>query len=277
MVPYDQLFDCRLGCGSIGVLVGQPVDTFRVRLQIGPNNSKPASGFLSLCRGVVPPLMIAGVVNALNFGVYQVIQSKFEQRHSKPSSTLPLWNHLLSGFGAGAGISIITSPFLTLKVQQQARGGGLLATASHLVHAEGTRGLFRGFGAHFVADSVGRGVYMMVYESLKRSLVGQPSDSVPYARRLVAGAGAGMSSWLVIYPADVVRSRLFALGPGLGKSMDVAECVRHVYREHGFRGFFKGLSLTMLTAGPIAAVVLPTYDFIFDLLQTSKLSLVLAL
>jgi hypothetical protein len=53
--------------------------------------------------------------------------------------------------------------------------------------------------------------------------------------------------------------------------------MRQVHREHGFRGFFKGLRLTMLTAGPIAAVVLPTYDFIFELLQTSKLSLVFAL
>jgi solute carrier family 25 carnitine/acylcarnitine transporter 20/29 len=220
--------------------------------------------------------MIAGVVNALSFGVYQVIQSTFEQRYSAPSSKLPLWTHLFAGLGAGAAISVINSPAITLKVQQQALGEGLLATASYLVKAEGARGLFRGFGVHFVADTVGRGVYMMAYESLKR-VSPAPSDKVPYAQRLLAGAGAGMSSWLLIYPADVVRSRLFALRPGEGRSLGFAACVQQVYRERGFRGFFKGLSLTVLTAGPIAAVVLPTYDFIFDFLQTSKLSLVLTL
>jgi len=219
--------------------------------------------------------MIAGVVNSLNFGVYQVIQISFEQRYSKPSSALPLWTHLISGFGAGAGVSIVTSPFSTLKVQQQALGEGLLATASRLVQAEGPRGLFRGFGAHFAADSVGRGVYMMAYESIKRSFAGRSSDPLPYAPRLVAGAGAGMSSWLVIYPLDVIRSRLFALRPSLGGSMGVVACARQVYQENGFRGFFRGLNLTMLSAGPIAAVVLPTYDFIFELLQTSEFGLVL--
>jgi hypothetical protein len=221
--------------------------------------------------------MIAGVVNALNFGVYQVIQNTFEQKYSTPSSKLPLWTHLFAGLGAGAAISVINSPAITLKVQQQALGEGLLATASYLVRAEGARGLFRGFGAHFVADTVGRGVYMMVYESLKRASPGRTSDTVPYAQRLLAGAGAGMSSWLMIYPADVVRSRLFALRPGQGRSVGLAACVQQVYHEGGFRAFFKGLSLTMLTAGPIAAVVLPTYDFIFDFLQTSKLALVLTL
>jgi hypothetical protein len=183
----------------------------------------------------------------------------------------------LAGFGAGAAVSVITSPAITLKVQQQALGQGLLATAKHLVKAEGARGLFRGFGAHFVADSLGRGVYMMVYETLKRASAGRSSDTGSYAQRLAAGAGAGMSSWLVIYPADVIRSRLFALRPGMGRSVSLVACVQQVYHEHGLRGFFKGLNLTMLTAGPIAAVVLPTYDFIFDFLQTSKLALILTL
>jgi len=111
---------------------------------------------------------------------------------------------------------------------------------------------------------------MMMYEGLKRR--GSPSPT--HAQRLIAGAGAGMGSWLVIYPADVLRSRMFAMRPGLG-GMGLAQCARQVYREHGFKGFFKGLSLTMIGAGPIAAVVLPTYDFIFELLQTSNTRFVL--
>jgi len=262
--------------GSLGVLAGQPLDTLRVRMQIGSGNFKSSPGFLSLCRGVVPPLMIAGVVSALNFGVYRGILNGYEQRHSLPSSRLPLSTHLVAGCGAGALISGLTSPFTILKVQQQALGEGFVSTASRLVRAEGTKGLFRGFGAHFLADSWGRGVYMMMYEGFKRG-AGQQPDSRPYAHRLVAGAGAGMGSWLAIYPVDVLRSRMFALRPGMGGSMGLAGCARQVYREHGFRGYFKGLSLTMLSAGPIAALVLPTYDFIFDLLETSGSRLVLVL
>jgi len=250
--------------GSLGVVVGQPIDMLRVRLQIGAQNFTHSTGFLALFKGVVPPLLMTGVVSSLQFGVYQGIQNECERRLSKSSRALPLWTHFVAGFGAGAALSIVTSPFLILKVQQQALGEDLLHSAARLVRAEGARGLFRGFGAHFYADSAGRGVYMMSYEALKR-VAGSDCSSLSNAQRLVAGAGAGMLTWLAIYPADVVRSRLFALRPGLG-SLSSSQCVRLVYREHGWKGFFKGMGLTVLSAGPIAAVVLPTYDLILQLL-----------
>jgi len=216
---------------------------------------------------------MTGVVSSLQFGVYERIRIDYERRLSKSNSKLPLWTHFAAGFGAGAALSIVTSPFLTLKVQQQALGEGLVQAASSLVQAEGIRGLFRGFGAHFYADSAGRGVYMMSYEGLKRVVAGSECESVTLRHRLLAGAGAGMATWLAVYPADVVRSRLYALRPSLGRSLSQSGCVRLVYREHGLRGFFKGMGLTILSSGPIAAVVLPTYDFIFEFLQMPTLAL----
>jgi len=258
--------------GSLGVVVGQPIDMLRVRLQIGKHNFQHTPGLIPLFKGVLPPLLMTGVVSSLQFGVYERIRMEFERRLSKSNSMLPLWTHFAAGFGAGAALSIATSPFLTLKVQQQALGEGLVQTASHLVQAEGTRGLFRGFGAHFFADSAGRGVYMMSYEGFKRA-TGSKCESVSLTQRLIAGAGAGMATWLAIYPADVVRSRLYALRPSLGGSLTQVGCARLVYREHGLRGFFRGMGLTILSSGPIAAVVLPTYDFIFEFLQMPHLAL----
>lgn len=85
---------------------------------------------------------------------------------------------------------------------------------------------------------------------------------------MIAGAGAGMGGWFAIYPVDVIRSRIFALRPGSSGSVGMVGCARQVYRDHGYRGFFKGLGLTMMRAGPVAAFVLPTYDVIFEFLQT---------
>lgn len=238
-------------------------------MQIGAENFKSVSGFLPLYRGVLPPLMIAGVVSSVNFGVYQGIKNAFEKANSQSSSELPLPVHAAAGAGAGAVISVITSPANIIKVQQQALGTGLVQTASRLVRVEGTRGLFRGFGAHFIGESFGRGVYMMIYEALKRVVLARQPDSWPTnAHRIIAGAGAGMGGWFVIYPVDVIRSRIFALQPGSRGATGMAECASQVYRDHGYRGFFKGLGLTMMRAGPVAAVVLPAYDLIFEFLQS---------
>lgn len=253
--------------GSLGVVVGQPIDMLRVRQQIGAQNVKYEPGILPLFRGILPPLLMTGVVSSLQFGVFQSIEGKFSETYSKPSTQLPLWTHLVAGFGAGATLSVVTSPFIIVKVQQQALGDSLIRTASRLVKLEGVKSLYRGFGAHFWADAVGRAVYMSSYEAFKRAAGQKPGEPLNFTQRLLAGAGAGMATWLAVYPADVVRSRLFALRPGQGHTLTQAGCVRQVYREAGLKGFTKGLGLTMVSAGPIAAVVLPTYDFIFSSLE----------
>lgn len=263
--------------GSLGVVVGQPIDMLRVRQQIGKQQAKPTEGFFSLFRGILPPLFMTGVVSSFQFGVFQSIQGHYEKMYIKRSSELPLWTHLVAGFGAGAALSVVTSPFIIVKVQQQALGGSLTKTASHLMKMEGIKGLYRGFGAHFWADAVGRAVYMATYEALKRTAAStnnqnstQTTPPLTYTQRLLAGAGAGMATWLAVYPADVIRSRIFALPPGKGNTLTQVGAVQRVYSEYGLMGFTRGLGLTMASAGPIAAVILPTYDYIFQTLQNRQ-------
>jgi hypothetical protein len=43
-----------------------------------------------------------------------------------------------------------------------------------------------------------------------------------------------------------------------------------MYAEQGWRGFFRGFTVTILRAGPVAAFILPVYDVALD--QLNKLS-----
>lgn len=130
----------------------------------------------------------------------------------------------------------------------------------------------------------GRGVYMCTYEGLKRvmrpptaSSAGsglplllhhqqqqmQPQmQSQPLYQRIVAGALAGICGWLVIYPLDVIKSRLQAdaLAPGHNKYTGMTDCFRVSYGQGGIRSLYSGLGFTLLRAVPVASVILPCYD-----------------
>ena len=91
----------------------------------------------------------------------------------------------------------------------------------------------------------------------------------PLYQRIVAGALAGISGWLVIYPLDVIKSRLQAdaLAPGQNKYANMSDCFRVSYRQGGMRSLYSGLGFTLLRAVPVASVILPCYDATYYLLS----------
>ena len=137
----------------------------------------------------------------------------------------------------------------------------------------------------------GRGVYMCTYEGLKRAMRPPPPSSPgpllppllqqqpqqmqqqmqpqPLYQRIVAGALAGICGWLVIYPLDVIKSRLQAdaLAPGHNKYAGMTDCFRVSYRQGGIHSLYSGLGFTLLRAVPVASVILPCYDATYFLLS----------
>jgi solute carrier family 25 carnitine/acylcarnitine transporter 20/29 len=97
----------------------------------------------------------------------------------------------------------------------------------------------------------------------------QQMQPQPLYQRIVAGALAGISGWLVIYPLDVIKSRLQAdaLSPGLNKYASMTDCFRVSYRQGGVRSLYSGLGFTLLRAVPVASVILPCYDATYFLLS----------
>jgi hypothetical protein len=93
---------------------------------------------------------------------------------------------------------------------------------------------------------------------------------ITLGERMVCAAASGILCWSVIFPIDAVRSRLFAQPSALllsGRSATVRGMVRSIYERGGFRAFFRGFSVTVLRAGPVAATVLPIYDMTLEYLS----------
>lgn len=274
MPEYSALSSFLAGifAGASGVLVGHPFDTLKVKYQVGRTISLvegSRSQFYELYRGVLPPLLTSGAISSLTFSMYEYFKSRLREDLS--------FSHLsavfVSGTISGAIISIVTSPISCVKLQQQlSTTKGIIPTIYHMKQSHGVLSFYRGYSPFFIMESFGRGVYLHNYEFsksfLKRRVWPQifpmkemkhdTNDSLTI--RMISAAYAGCSSWLAVYPFDVIKSRL-QLDIKREKYRSIQGCIRHIYMEHGISGFFRGLSFTMIRAAPVAATVLPVYEF----------------
>ncbi|CAG8723713.1 244_t:CDS:2, partial [Dentiscutata heterogama] len=110
-----------------------------------------------------------------------------------------------------------------------------------------------------------RGIYkgQMMTMFLKRSEgYGRNPRGIESWKSYLFGALAGYGMWLVIYPLDMVKSKLQTDGftPQTRKYKGILDCFSRTYRYEGLRGFFKGFGTVMLRAGPVNASTFMAYE-----------------
>lgn len=83
-----------------------------------------------------------------------------------------------------------------------------------------------------------------------------------WAASALAGGISGAWTWAIIYPFDVIKSRI-QTGPlekHLRKSMWTV--AYDLVNEHGWRYMFRGLGVTLARAFPVNAIIFPVYEFV---------------
>jgi solute carrier family 25 carnitine/acylcarnitine transporter 20/29 len=214
--------------GVCGIVVGQPADTVKVRLQTqSAQSSKTAvdvasgifrsDGFRGFFRGLVAPVLTNAPINATTFVIYGSVIRHFD----KPSGSLNPGHHFLAGSAAGLMQCVFACPGELLKIKQQAADSVLkaprgsvhttpkplstLALAKQVVRAHGVaRGLFQGWFLTCARDVPSFGLYFSSYEVSKRYLESR-AWSLP-AASLASGAVAGVVPWFLTHPIDVLKS-----------------------------------------------------------------------
>ncbi|XP_020824103.2 solute carrier family 25 member 45 isoform X2 [Phascolarctos cinereus] len=213
--------------GAAGLILGHPLDTVKVRLQtqnvyrgivdcvIKTYQRESVLGFF---KGMSFPICSVAVVNSVLFGTYSnslllLSSTSHQDRKAQP----PNYGHIfVAGSIAGFVQAYCLAPFDLIKVRLQnqteprARPGvapshyrGPLHCARTILREEGPRGLFRGAWALVLRDTPSLGLYFLTYEGLSWWLTSDGS-----ATMLVAGGFAGIISWVVATPLDVVKARM---------------------------------------------------------------------
>ena len=275
--------------GAAGVGVGHPFDTLKVQLQVSrtttttpttpttpttrPLLALKGSFFhktTQLYRGVLPPLVSTGVVQSLNFGVYENTRQWLHPRDPHENNdTSPMWSIAAAAFISGAATSPLTAVVTKLKLLQQVKGISMTKILGGIQHLQP----FRYYHVHLLLESFGRAVYMSSYVGSKRIVKHQGHDPNEFGWRVACGATSGVVAWTSIYPLDVMRSRLFSSsspGPGPGggtvtggngKFQEIVAAFKALQKEGAL---FRGLGFTLVRAAPVAGVVLTCYDLVLD-------------
>ena len=117
----------------------------------------------------------------------------------------------------------------------------------------GLSNCYRGFLVMSMRDLPASAIYFLCYERTKARLVVHGLGDL--LSSLVAGGWAGVVSWTVILPLDVVKSH-FQMDYDRRRYRGLWDCVRTIYRSGGPTAFYTGLVPCLLRAFPTNAVIL---------------------
>ena len=150
------------------------------------------------------------------------------------------------------------SPMELIKTQMQVCGKqGITEAVGHIYNKAGLGGLARGLGITFTREVPAFGVYFGSYELMIR----QFGDSTPVV--LTGGGVAGILSWVLTYPQDVIKSRLQADGFGEDQQYRGSRhCLQASLRAEGPGCLVRGMGSTIIRAFPMNAVTFGVYSYI---------------
>ncbi|KAL4932132.1 putative mitochondrial carrier protein [Aspergillus undulatus] len=281
--------------GALGIIIGNPLDLIKVRLQA--NSSAPGSAgprqftrfesTTSLVRGAAAPILGYGALNALLFVSYNRSLMLLDNSLTDPTNpeNCALYKLWLAGALGGIASWTVSSPteFIKCRAQLDARHGvSSWTVARDIVRSRGWRGLYFAGGITCARDSIGYGFYFWSYEYCKRLMSSygyEDANGLPL-NVLLCGGIAGVVTWASVFPLDVIKTRLqantidaYAEARPLLRSqanrpaMNSFELAREVYRTEGFKAFYRGLGVCSLRAFIVNAAQWATYEWLMRYFQ----------
>ncbi|KAI9484559.1 mitochondrial carrier domain-containing protein [Zychaea mexicana] len=262
--------------GMAQVIVGQPIDTIKVRLQLDHTRFNGAwdcaaqtirkEGFFALYKGMASPLVGIGAVNAVLFAANSSLKKAMQ---AYPGQTLTIGQIALAGAGAGIVNSALASPVELLKIKLQAQYStegatqqfkGPIDCARQLIRNDGFTALFRGMYVTILREIPAYAGFYSGYEIMKRYLTqGQEGDAT-ILQLMASGSVGGMSYWLASYPLDVVKSVVQNQNGPLPRGLYVTRVMKEIVAREGTRGLFRGLAPAVVRSIPAAGATFTTYE-----------------
>lgn len=230
---------------------------------------------------MIPPLITVSAIKSVAFSVYEGSKRTLRKQPGLHGETVPSIMALssLSGAASGAFIAILSCPLELVKIQRQleqmiARESSVApvkesstswSAAQHIVQRKGIFGLWSGLRCHTARETLGTSIYFGTYETAKRVLSGT-GESGPMTH-LAAGGLCGVFSWLVVFPVDLVKSRLQkdVMMPQ-PKYTSISACVKDVLQHEGARGLYRGLNVTLIRAFPIHSLQFFVLEYVYSII-----------
>ncbi len=93
-----------------------------------------------------------------------------------------------------------------------------------------------------------------------KRIIAKDVESITPPQRMAAGALAGATSQVIIYPLELVKTRLAVCPTGTYKG--IIDCARKVLKYEGMRSFYRGLLPSMMGILPYAGVDITVFEML---------------
>ncbi|XP_056256511.1 mitochondrial thiamine pyrophosphate carrier isoform X2 [Seriola aureovittata] len=151
---------------------------------------------------------------------------------------------------------------------------------STMCRSEGGLTFYRGLCPTLMAVFPYAGLQFFFYNVFKKLLAPPPNagKSGGGLRSLVCGSGAGMISKTITYPFDLFKKRLQVGGFETARVhfgqvrsyRGLVDCMVQIAKEEGVRGFFKGLSPSLVKAALSTGFTFFWYEFFLNAMHNLK-------
>lgn len=190
------------------------------------------------------------------------------------SRHLHAYKYLIAGGVAGAISRTATAPLDRLKVLLQVQidaptKKGVIGGLKQMYREGGVVAFFRGNGINILKVGPESAVKFYAFETLKEYVVGTDEhgkmNEIGPGGRLIAGGMAGAIAQTVIYPMDLVKTRLqtFACDKS-GKPPPLLTLSKEILLHEGPRAFYRGLVPSLMGMVPYAGIDLAAYETLKD-------------
>ncbi|KAJ5259510.1 hypothetical protein N7478_012491 [Penicillium angulare] len=290
--------------GALGIVIGNPLDVVKVRLQAGNAGYTPPSHLnrlekaSSLVRGAAAPILGYGALNAILFVAYNrslrvLDPSVVDPTNPGGTSFYKIW---VAGAAGGLASWTVSAPteFIKCRAQLDPRPQtSSWSVAKDIYHNRGWRGLYFGGGITSARDAIGYGFYFWSYELCKRMMTTENETSHQATLKvLLCGGIAGIVTWGSVFPLDMVKTRLQAQtmhdtrgvhglsGPNAEgqpllrprQPLNTLQIAQETYRAEGLKAFYRGLGVCSIRAFIVNAVqVCDTYLLPFNFIERRQL------
>ncbi|KAG5184595.1 mitochondrial carrier domain-containing protein [Tribonema minus] len=120
----------------------------------------------------------------------------------------------------------------------------------------GWRAFWRGNGANVIKIMPESAIRFMGYDFFKKRISKDP-DEVTIIERFIAGALAGCTGQILIYPLEISKTRLAVARSG--EFAGIFDCVAKTVATGGWQGLYRGLGTSVLGVIPYAGVDLAIF------------------
>lgn len=240
-------------------------------------------GLSAFWKGHIPAQLLSICYGAVQFASFEFLTELVHEKTPYDSQTAGV--HFVCGGLAACSATVVCQPLDTLRTRFAAQGEpkvyrNLRHAVSTMWRSEGTLTFYRGLSPTLMAVFPYAGLQFFFYNIFKKLLAPRPKagNSGGNLKSLVCGSGAGMISKTITYPFDLFKKRLQVGGFEAARAhfgqvrsyRGLLDCMVQIAKEEGFRGFFKGLSPSLVKAALSTGFTFFWYEFFLNAMHNFK-------